>query len=45
MYTDFKHNELSQTEYDQLNKEYNDMYNGQLFKQKIFIDKNNLNCM
>ena len=45
LYPDFKENKLSATQHDELNKDFDDIYDDELLKQKISIDKNNLNCM
>ena len=43
--TDFENEKLSEFQYDELNKEFNHMYNAELVKNKKIIDKTNLNCM
>ena len=44
-YIDFNHNKLSKTQHNELNEEFNNMYNGEILKERRLIDKNNLNCM
>ena len=45
VFTVFNADKLSEIEHNQLIKEFDDIYNPQLLKQKKLIDKININCM
>ena len=43
--TDFENGKLSRSEYEDLMKQFNDMYNKEVLKERALIDSKNMICM